>query len=441
MDEDRDDDAGGGREIQGTPAAETLSGTPGADSIEGDGGDDTLTGNAGADLFEFEPGDGDDVITDFGAGTDVLRFDNQPASAIDVTSGDAGARITHDGGSVVLEGVDAGDVPDAAIRADDDQDRDDDRDRDDDQDRDDDRDRDDDAGFDDSDDTQDSGPGSPNDGGSPAPPTPGDLNVLALTGEPQTLPLGFDADVRGTSAAETIQLTSDATVAFGAGEGDAVELSGSLADYDVSAGGNNLILSSNTQRAEISVNADTSVAFADGGATAGVSLVNGSAAVTLGGETVDAGFDAAAVNLDPARASDLDSADTGGGDTGGGLPARPADGGPAPVASGTTASENVDGNQGAATLSGVDGDDRFIFNQESTAVTIDDFATGDQLLFTDGLTEGDVAVSNTAFDDGEVTLEAGTVSVSLTNLSAVDEQIFDTGSFASEFGGDALGFA
>jgi VCBS repeat-containing protein len=58
----------------------TLTGTGAKDVIYGTGWNDTLTGNGAADRFVFEPetggGIGEDVITDFQAGTDFLSFNN-----------------------------------------------------------------------------------------------------------------------------------------------------------------------------------------------------------------------------------------------------------------------------------------------------------------------------------------------------------------------------
>ncbi len=42
--------------------------------LSGREGNDTLTGGAGNDVFDFAPGDGSDIITDFGTGSDRLKF-------------------------------------------------------------------------------------------------------------------------------------------------------------------------------------------------------------------------------------------------------------------------------------------------------------------------------------------------------------------------------
>ena len=59
-------------EYTGTAGAETLTGGAGDDTVTGLGGDDTLTGGAGADTFVFEAGHGDDTVTDFTDGEDLI---------------------------------------------------------------------------------------------------------------------------------------------------------------------------------------------------------------------------------------------------------------------------------------------------------------------------------------------------------------------------------
>ncbi|MEH2246161.1 beta strand repeat-containing protein, partial [Nostoc sp.] len=52
--------------LTGSPDADKLIGTPSNNIIDGLTGDDTLTGNGGEDKFIIRPGDGNDIITDFG---------------------------------------------------------------------------------------------------------------------------------------------------------------------------------------------------------------------------------------------------------------------------------------------------------------------------------------------------------------------------------------
>ena len=103
----------------GTDDAETVEGGGGDDTITGLGGDDTLTGNEGADAFVFAPGHGDDTITDFTDGEDVIdlsAFLNAISSFDDLTisdNTDGNAVIdlsTHGGGSITLAGVSTSDL-------------------------------------------------------------------------------------------------------------------------------------------------------------------------------------------------------------------------------------------------------------------------------------------------------------------------------------------
>lgn len=58
--------------ISGGSGGDTLSGNDGNDTLDGGGGNDTLTGGKGADRFVFAPNGGQDVITDWTDGSDVL---------------------------------------------------------------------------------------------------------------------------------------------------------------------------------------------------------------------------------------------------------------------------------------------------------------------------------------------------------------------------------
>ena len=67
----------GNDRIYGQDDSDTLEGGTGNDTLDGGAGDDNLTGGQGDDKFIFDP-DGDDVITDFGAGiTGDINDDNQ----------------------------------------------------------------------------------------------------------------------------------------------------------------------------------------------------------------------------------------------------------------------------------------------------------------------------------------------------------------------------
>jgi Ca2+-binding RTX toxin-like protein len=79
---DGEDTLNGGADndfLYGGSANDYLDGRAGNDRLDGGAGNDTLRGGAGNDVFVFNPGFGQDIITDFVAGAateDVIRFDN-----------------------------------------------------------------------------------------------------------------------------------------------------------------------------------------------------------------------------------------------------------------------------------------------------------------------------------------------------------------------------
>lgn len=103
---------GGGRDfLNGGGGDDELSGGGGADTLQGRGGDDTLTGGNGADAFFFRSSDGEDVVTDFGRGSDVVDlrrvssisdFEDLLANHLDEIDGSA--IIQHSGGSITFQG-------------------------------------------------------------------------------------------------------------------------------------------------------------------------------------------------------------------------------------------------------------------------------------------------------------------------------------------------
>ena len=96
---------------------DTLYGGSGSDSISGEEGDDSLHGGAATDEFVFYPGDGDDVITDFANGEDIIRLSGFPDGLgfedLTITSDATGVMIDladHGGGTILLEGFDINDL-------------------------------------------------------------------------------------------------------------------------------------------------------------------------------------------------------------------------------------------------------------------------------------------------------------------------------------------
>ena len=77
--------------LSGAEGNDRLIGRDGNDTLTGGRGNDVLQGGNGIDVFTFEEGDGQDLITDFEAGTDLLLIEVLEASntlnAIETTSG------------------------------------------------------------------------------------------------------------------------------------------------------------------------------------------------------------------------------------------------------------------------------------------------------------------------------------------------------------------
>ena len=87
-----------------------INGSAGADVIGGWAGNDVLTGNGGADVFEFDASAsfGNDTITDFADGSDLIDLDYNDVTIADDGAGNA--LITHANGTVTLTGVDFADI-------------------------------------------------------------------------------------------------------------------------------------------------------------------------------------------------------------------------------------------------------------------------------------------------------------------------------------------
>jgi Ca2+-binding RTX toxin-like protein len=93
--------------IRGTSGNDTLAGSSWNDTIAGGAGNDTLSGGAGNDVFVFRSGFGQDTITDFSVGHDVVEFrdgifaDSAAAFAAATASG-SNTIITIDASTTVL---------------------------------------------------------------------------------------------------------------------------------------------------------------------------------------------------------------------------------------------------------------------------------------------------------------------------------------------------
>ena len=103
--------------LEGDDGANHLSGGSGGDdSLSGHAGNDSLWGGAGNDVFIFDSGHGDDIITDFTDGNDLIDLSAFGLSGFDelvVSSDSDGVTIdlrAHDGGTIRLEGFDIADL-------------------------------------------------------------------------------------------------------------------------------------------------------------------------------------------------------------------------------------------------------------------------------------------------------------------------------------------
>ena len=103
---------GGGDDVQvGNEGDDRLYGGKGNDRLEGGSGNDRLAGGPDTDIFVFAPGHGADTITDFTDTEDQIdltAFDLSGFDVLTITSSTTGITIdlsTHDGGTILLEGV------------------------------------------------------------------------------------------------------------------------------------------------------------------------------------------------------------------------------------------------------------------------------------------------------------------------------------------------
>jgi hypothetical protein len=114
-----DADPGGPPDILGSQGSDVIEGTAFADRIIGNAGDDTISGGTGADTFVLAPGDGNDAVTDFEDGVDLIdltafsRADVVSALA-DVQPGSAVLTLA-DGTSITLAGLTPQQLTDADV--------------------------------------------------------------------------------------------------------------------------------------------------------------------------------------------------------------------------------------------------------------------------------------------------------------------------------------
>jgi Ca2+-binding RTX toxin-like protein len=97
--------------MRGTSGNDTITGSAWNDTLAGGAGNDTLSGGGGDDVFVFRAGLGQDTVTDFTAGHDVLEFrdgvfaDAASALAAATTSGNDTIITIDATNSVLLQNV------------------------------------------------------------------------------------------------------------------------------------------------------------------------------------------------------------------------------------------------------------------------------------------------------------------------------------------------
>jgi hypothetical protein len=92
----------GADKLVGLDGADLLFGGAGEDTLKGGAGNDTMSGGVDSDRFEFESGDGADVITDFSSNSgDVLVFTGFGAAFDDIS--DVAANSSQVGADVVID--------------------------------------------------------------------------------------------------------------------------------------------------------------------------------------------------------------------------------------------------------------------------------------------------------------------------------------------------
>ena len=91
--------------LQGLAGDDTLNGGDGNDTLDGGAGNDSLVGGAGADIFKFSQGFGNDTITDFEDGIDIIEYSG--TTIISSSANGYKMYTAEDGSSITLAGVSA----------------------------------------------------------------------------------------------------------------------------------------------------------------------------------------------------------------------------------------------------------------------------------------------------------------------------------------------
>lgn len=105
----------GANQLDGAAGNDTIDGGAGADTLIGGTGSDRLTGGAGDDRFNFAPGSGKDIITDFGSGPgkemlDISAFIRAGLAPTVSQIGDSAVISFTNGDSITLMGIQASEL-------------------------------------------------------------------------------------------------------------------------------------------------------------------------------------------------------------------------------------------------------------------------------------------------------------------------------------------
>ena len=102
---------GGADKLFGSGGNDRLLGGGGKDMLNGQAGNDRMTGQKGQDTFVFVGKIGNDVITDFGVGNDLISIKSLDGFAdLGISKVKAGTLIDWGQGTILLENVQKGDI-------------------------------------------------------------------------------------------------------------------------------------------------------------------------------------------------------------------------------------------------------------------------------------------------------------------------------------------